>query len=99
MTDAEDVSPELPDDVPGARFERRKRAIGLVAAPVAAVLVAIVDRGGPAPALTALMTLAIGWWLTEALPAAAVALVVAALAVVLDLAPSKVAFMKRRTPS
>ena len=34
MTDAEDVSPELPDDVPGARFERRKRAIGLVAAPV-----------------------------------------------------------------
>lgn len=98
MTDAEDVSPELPDDVPGARFERRKRAIGLVAAPVAAVLVAIVDRGGPAPALTALMTLAIGWWLTEALPAAAVALVVAALAVVLDLAPPKVAFAAFGSP-
>jgi sodium-dependent dicarboxylate transporter 2/3/5 len=98
VTDAEDVSPELPDDVPGARFERRKRAIGLVAAPVAAVLVAILDRGGPAPALTALMTLAIGWWLTEALPAAAVALVVAALAVVLDLAPPKVAFAAFGSP-
>lgn len=98
MTDAEDVSPELPDDVPGARFERRKRAIGLVAAPVAAVLVAILDRHGPAPALTALMTLAIGWWLTEALPAAAVALVVAALAVVLDLAPPKVAFAAFGSP-
>ncbi len=98
MTDAEDVSPDLPDDVPGARFERRKRAIGLVAAPSAAVLVAILDRHGPAPALTALMTLAIGWWLTEALPAAAVALVVAALAVVLDLAPPKVAFAAFGSP-
>jgi len=98
VTDAEDVSPDLPDDVPGARFERRKRAIGLVAAPSAAVLVAILDRHGPAPALTALMTLAIGWWLTEALPAAAVALVVAALAVVLDLAPPKVAFAAFGSP-
>ena len=98
MTDAEDVSPDLPDDVPGARFERRKRAIGLVAAPSAAVLVAILDRHGPAPALTALMTLAIGWWLTEALAAAAVALVVAALAVVLDLAPPKVAFAAFGSP-
>ena len=98
MTDAEDVSPDLPDDVPGARFERRKRAIGLVAAPSAAVLVAILDRHGPAPALTALMTLAICWWLTEALPAAAVALVVAALAVVLDLAPPKVAFAAFGSP-
>lgn len=98
MTDAEDVSPELPDDVPGARFERRKRAIGLIAAPVAAVVVAVLDRHGPAPVLTALMTLAIGWWLTEALPAAAVALVVAALAVVLDLAPPKVAFAAFGSP-
>ena len=48
-------SARLPRRPLGARFERRKRAIGLVAAPVAAVLVAIVDRGGPAPALTALI--------------------------------------------
>ena len=98
MTDAEDVSPELPDDVPGAGFERRKRAIGLVAAPLAAGLVAVLDRHGPAPALTALMVLAIGWWLTEALPAAAVALVVAALAVVFDLATPKAAFAAFGSP-
>ncbi len=96
------MSDELPDEllagVPGARFERRKALVGLVLGPVLAVTVAIADREGPAPALTALMTLAIVWWLTEALPAAAVALLVAALAVVLGLAPSKVAFAAFGSP-
>jgi sodium-dependent dicarboxylate transporter 2/3/5 len=79
-------------DLPGATFERRKRAVGLIAGPVLAGLVAWLDRDGVAPGLTAVMVLAVTWWLIEALPAAAVALVVAALAVMLDLAPPKVAF-------
>lgn len=82
----------LPADAPGARFERGKRAVGLIGGPLAALAVAGLDRHGVAPGLTALMTLAVVWWLTEAVPAAATALTVAALAVVLDLAPPKVAF-------
>ncbi|MBK9035040.1 MAG: DASS family sodium-coupled anion symporter [Myxococcales bacterium] len=96
MTD--ELTEPLADDVPGARFERRKRQVGLVVGPLAAGLVALLDRHGPAPGLTGLMTLAVAWWLTEALPAAAVALVVAALAVVFDLAPPKVAFAAFGSP-
>ena len=67
---SDELPDDLPDDVPGARFERGKRHVGLLAGPALAALVAVLDRGGPAPALSALMTLAIVWWLTEALPAA-----------------------------
>lgn len=80
------------DDLPGARFERRKRRVGLWAGPALAVGVYLLTRDGPAPTLAALMTLAVAWWMTEALPAAAVALVVAALTVVTGVAEPRQAF-------
>ncbi|MEZ4399154.1 MAG: DASS family sodium-coupled anion symporter [Kofleriaceae bacterium] len=92
MTDAPLDAPPGEAAVPGAGFERRKQQLGLVAGPTLAVLAGWLDRHGPAPALSALLTLAVVWWMTEALPAAATALAVAALAVILDLAPPKVAF-------
>ncbi|MEZ4364876.1 MAG: SLC13 family permease [Kofleriaceae bacterium] len=86
------------DDAPGATFERRKQQVGLVLAPVLAVVAYALSRGGPAPALPALMTLCVVWWLTEALPPAAVALLAACGAVLTDLATPKVAFGAFGTP-
>jgi solute carrier family 13 (sodium-dependent dicarboxylate transporter), member 2/3/5 len=79
-------------DVAGERFERRKRLIGLPLGPALAALVWYLASEGPAPGLPALMTLAVTWWLTEALPAAAVALLVACGAVFTGLATPQVAF-------
>lgn len=98
MSDADDLPADLSDDVPGARFERRKRAIGLVATPLVAVAVGVLHRHGTAPRLEALMVLAVGWWLSEALPAAATALVVAVVAVLLDLAEPKAVFASFGNP-
>lgn len=79
-------------DEAGERFERKKRLIGLPLGPALAALVWLLASGGPAPELPALMTLAVTWWLTEALPAAAVALLVACGAVLTGLATPQVAF-------
>ncbi|MBZ0232151.1 MAG: anion permease, partial [Deltaproteobacteria bacterium] len=83
---------DIADDLPGARFERAKRAVGLVAGPVVAAIVYVITRDGPAPLLAGLMALAVTWWLSEALPAAGVALMVAALAVLGGIATPKQAF-------
>lgn len=83
---------DLPDDVPGAGFERGKRLVGVFLGPAVAASLYLAADGGPAPALAALMGLTVTWWLTEALPPAAVALFTAALAVMTGLAPAKVAF-------
>lgn len=85
---------ELPDEhaLPGAGFEHAKRTLGLGLGPVVAAVVYLITRDGPAPLLAGLMALAVTWWLTEALPAAAVALLVAALAVLTGLAAPKQAF-------
>ena len=83
---------EISDALPGASFERGKRLVGLALGPAVAALLYVVTQDGPAPKLAALMGLAVTWWLTEALPAAAVALLVAALAVVIGVAPAKTAF-------
>ncbi len=80
------------DDLPGARFERAKRSVGLGLGPAIAALVYVITRDGPAPLLAGLMALAVTWWLTEALPSAAVALMIAALAVLTGLATPKQAF-------
>ncbi|HUQ03444.1 MAG TPA: DASS family sodium-coupled anion symporter [Kofleriaceae bacterium] len=80
------------DDLPGARFERAKRSIGLFAGPVVAALVYLITRDGPAPMLAALMALAVTWWLSEALPAAGVALAIAALAVLAGVATPRQAY-------
>ena len=63
------------EDIPGAGFERAKRSIGFVAGPLVAAIVYVITRDGPSPLLAALMALAVTWWLSEALPAAGVALV------------------------
>lgn len=80
------------DNLPGARFERAKRSIGLFAGPVAAAIVYLITREGPAPLLAGLMTLAVVWWLSEALPAAGVALAIAAIAVLTGVATPKQAY-------
>lgn len=88
---------EQPDDdkplaVTGEGFERVKRLVGLPLGPIVALSVWWFASGGPSPALPALMALAVTWWLTEALPAAAVALLIAVGAVVTGLATPQVAF-------
>lgn len=80
------------ESMTGEGFERKKRLVGLPLGPAFAVLVWYLARGGPAPELPALMTLAVTWWLTEALPAAAVALLVACGAVLTGVATPQVAF-------
>jgi solute carrier family 13 (sodium-dependent dicarboxylate transporter), member 2/3/5 len=87
-----DAAPEAGRDLAGEAFERGKRALGLPLGPTLAMLVWLLARGGPAPELPALMTLAVTWWLTEALPAAVVALLVAVAAVLTGLATPQVAF-------
>jgi len=85
-------------DAPGARFERRKRAIGLVAGPIVAAVAALLARDSASPALVLLMVLCVSWWLTEALPMAAVALLAAVGAVITGLASPKQAFGAFGTP-
>jgi solute carrier family 13 (sodium-dependent dicarboxylate transporter), member 2/3/5 len=82
----------LDEAMTGEGFERKKRLVGLPLGPALALLVWYLARGGPAPELPALMTLAVTWWLTEALPAAAVALLIACGAVLTGVATPQVAF-------
>lgn len=81
-----------------AAFERGKRRIGLVAGPVVAVALALVFDDSASPALIGLMALCVTWWLTEALPVAAVALAAPIGAVITGLATPKVAFQAFGTP-
>lgn len=93
MEDDEDL-----DSLPGAAFERRKRQIGLVAGPVFAALLALIARDSTSPALVGIMVLCVIWWLTEALPMAAVALLAAVGSVLTGLATPKQAFGAFGTP-
>ncbi len=81
--------PEAPAE---AGFEQRLRRVGLVAGPALALVVYGLSRGGAAPGLAGLMTLAVVWWMTEALPPAVVALVIAAATVLCGVATPKQAF-------
>lgn len=98
------VSSEDGDDaaayagLPGATFERRKRQLGLIGGPIAATGLALLARDSASPALVWLMVLCVTWWLTEALPMAAVALLAAVGAVVTGLASPKQAFGAFGTP-
>ncbi|MGN6108570.1 MAG: SLC13 family permease [Kofleriaceae bacterium] len=93
-----DDEDELPADAPGARFERAKQRIGLGAGPLLAVAVGFASRDSASPALVGLMVLCVTWWFTEALPAAAVALIAAIGAVLTGLATPKEAFGAFGTP-
>jgi sodium-dependent dicarboxylate transporter 2/3/5 len=74
------------------RLERRLKAAGLVVGPVLALGVWLVNPGGHGPearALLAVLALAVTWWMTEAVPLPATALLASALCIVLGVAPAK----------
>jgi solute carrier family 13 (sodium-dependent dicarboxylate transporter), member 2/3/5 len=83
---------EVEGALPGEEFDRWRAKVGLVAGPVLAAVVGWASAGGPSPALAALMALCVTWWLSEALPPAAVALTAAVGAIVSGLATPQVAF-------
>jgi sodium-dependent dicarboxylate transporter 2/3/5 len=75
---------------PESGFERQLRTVGFVAGPPLALLVYLLNPGGHPPEarrLLAVITLTIAWWMTEALPLPATALVSSALAIALGIAP------------
>ncbi len=77
------------------RFERRRRDVGLVLGPAAFALLLAFPAPGLAPAaarLLAVVAWVLVWWITEAVPLPATAVLGPALAVVLRVAPAKEAF-------
>lgn len=75
-------------------FNRRRRTVGLVVAPLACLVLLALPSSLPAPAhrLGAIMVTMIVLWITEALPLAMTALLGPSLAVVLGVAPVRTAF-------
>lgn len=77
-----------------ARFDRRRRAIGLVAAPLVLVTLLAVPMpslSAPAHTLAGVAAMTVVLWVTEAIPLAVAALLGPALAVMLGVAEGKVA--------
>ncbi|MEX1362400.1 MAG: SLC13 family permease, partial [Nannocystaceae bacterium] len=76
------------------RFDRRRRAVGLVAAPLVLVALLLMPMSGlsqPAHTLAGVAAMTVVLWVTEAVPLAVAALLGPALAVLLGVAPAKVA--------
>ena len=76
------------------RFNRRRRTVGLIAAPLVLASVLFLPTPGLTPAahhLAAIMLTVIVLWVTEALPMAVTAILGPTLAVVLQVAPARVA--------
>jgi sodium-dependent dicarboxylate transporter 2/3/5 len=75
-------------------FNRRRRTVGLIAAPAALLLLLVVPMPVPAPAhrLAAILAMMMVLWITEALPLAVTALIGPVLAVVFGVAPARTAF-------
>lgn len=85
----------------GGRFETILRTSGLLAGPPAALLVYLVNPGGHAPAprtLLAILALTICFWITEAIPLPATALLSSALAIVFGVAPARAVFQPYADP-
>jgi sodium-dependent dicarboxylate transporter 2/3/5 len=75
-----------------SRFERRLGTAGLVGGPLLALLVYLLNPGGHPPEaqrLLGVFTLVIAWWVTEAIPLPATALVGSALAIATRVAPAR----------
>src|SRR6266487_1510059 len=73
-------------------FERRLKTLGLLWGPPAALAVYLINPGGQAAEgrrLLAVLALTIGYWVTEAIPLPATALLASALCVILGVAPAK----------
>jgi sodium-dependent dicarboxylate transporter 2/3/5 len=74
------------------RLERRLKTTGLFAGPAAALALYALNPGGHPPEgrrLLAVLALTIAWWITEAIPLPATALLASALAIVLGVAPAR----------
>jgi sodium-dependent dicarboxylate transporter 2/3/5 len=75
---------------PQTRLERGLRTVGFFTGPLLALLVYLWNPGGHPPEarrLLAIVTLTIVWWMTEALPLPATALLSSALAIAFGVAP------------
>ena len=75
-----------------ARLERGLKTAGLFAGPALALGVFLWNPGGHPPEarrLLAILALAIAWWITEAIPLPATALVASALAIAAGVAPAR----------
>ena len=75
-----------------ASLERGLKTAGLLGGPLLALVVYAWNPGSHPPEarrLVAVLALAIAWWITEAIPLPATALVAAALAIVLGIAPAR----------
>ncbi|MFN8093887.1 MAG: SLC13 family permease [Vicinamibacteria bacterium] len=75
-----------------ARVEQTLRTAGLVAGPLLALAVYAVNPGGHPPQarrLLAILALTVVWWMTEALPLAATALLTTALSIATAVAPAR----------
>jgi len=85
----------MPSSAPGdreARFERGLKSVGFLAGPALGLLVYLWNPGGhPAEArrLLAIVALTVVWWMTEALPLPATALLSTALAIAVGVAPAR----------
>ncbi len=74
------------------RIESRLRVLGFVAGPLLALLVYAANPGGHPPEarrLLAIVTLVVAWWMSEAIPLPATALVGSALAIAAGVAPAR----------
>lgn len=87
FTEPSEVVPERE-----ARFERWRRALGLWVGPVLGTVVWLLGPDDPARRLAALMAFAATWWITEAVPLAATALLATAGVVLLGIAAPREAF-------
>jgi sodium-dependent dicarboxylate transporter 2/3/5 len=86
------MSVSAPDLSGGGRFERRVRTIGLIVGPLAAFLVYTLNPGGHPPEarrLIAILAFTVVFWMTEAIPLPATALLSSSLAIVLGVAPAR----------
>jgi sodium-dependent dicarboxylate transporter 2/3/5 len=74
------------------RIEHGLRTVGLLAGPLLALVVFALDPGGHPPEarrLLAIVTLVVVWWMSEAIPLPATALVGSALAITAGVAPAR----------
>jgi sodium-dependent dicarboxylate transporter 2/3/5 len=89
-----DHSEDRSDAPPRSPFERWRRTVGLFLGPAVALLLIVLPMPNLSPEahrLTAVVALVIIYWLTEAIPIPATALLGVSLAVVLGVAPVKTA--------
>jgi solute carrier family 13 (sodium-dependent dicarboxylate transporter), member 2/3/5 len=75
-------------------FNRRRRTVGLIAGPLALLILLAAPLPIPAPAhrLAAILLMMVVLWITEALPLAVTALIGPVLAVILQVAPARAVF-------